>query len=112
MTQSLNIPTPEHFESLYPDSSRFAEIEKIIEYVKQGNSCQVVGLPGVGQSTILKLLIYNKAVRVKHLGDDQKTFHFVLANFSEVRRRPLVDIIKFLFLHTFYSRKKVTKSHQ
>jgi DNA-binding winged helix-turn-helix (wHTH) protein len=89
---------PTHFESLYPEDSRFSEIEKILGYVKQGNSCQTIGLPGVGQSTILKLLIYNKNVRLKHLGTEQKKIHFVLANFSEVRRRPLVDVTKFLFL--------------
>ncbi len=87
-----------HFESLYPADSRFPEVEKILANIKQGNSCQVVGLPGAGQSTILKLLVYNKDVRIKHLGSDQKMFHFVLTNFSEIRRRPLVDVMKFLFL--------------
>lgn len=94
----MNIPEVSHFESLYPDESRFAELEKVIGFIKQGNSCQIVGIPGVGQSTILKLLAYNRNVRLKHLGENQKQFHFVLTNFSEVRRRPLVDVVKFIFL--------------
>jgi DNA-binding winged helix-turn-helix (wHTH) protein len=87
-----------HFESLYPAESRFNEIGKMLEFLKHGHSCQIVGLPGTGQSTFLKLLAYNKAVRIKHLQEEQERFHFVLTNFSEVRKRPLVDITKFMFL--------------
>lgn len=87
-----------HFASLYPDNSRFEEIEKIITFIKEGNSCQILGLPGVGKSNLCNLLAYNKNVRIKHLGDNQKWFHFVLLNFSEVRGRPLIDVIKFIFL--------------
>ncbi len=88
----------EHFESLYPDSSRFSEIEKILGYIKNGNSCQLIGLPGVGRSNLLGLLTYNTNVRIKHLGENQKWFHFVLCNFSEIRKRPLFEVTKFIFL--------------
>jgi DNA-binding winged helix-turn-helix (wHTH) protein len=87
-----------HFESLYPSDSRFEEIEKMLGFIKQGHSCQVVGLPGSGQSTLLKLLSYNRNVRVKHLGKKQEQYHFVLTNFSELRKRPLLDVTKFMFL--------------
>ena len=72
----------EHFESLYPDTTRFAEIEKILSFIKEGNSCQVVSAAGVGRSNLLGLLSYNRNVRIKHLGETQKNFHFVLLNFS------------------------------
>lgn len=88
----------EHFESLYPDNTRHAEIEKILSFVKEGNSCQVVSMAGVGRSNLLGLLTYNRNIRIKHLGLAQKKFHFVLLNFSEVRKRPLVDATKFIFL--------------
>jgi DNA-binding winged helix-turn-helix (wHTH) protein len=91
-------PESIHFESLYPAESRYKEIEKALGYIKQGNSCQLIALPGVGRSTLLGLLSYNKMVRTKHLGADEARFHFVLTNFSEVKRRPLLDITKFLFL--------------
>ena len=87
-----------HFESLYPDTSRFAEIEKLLKFVKEGNSSQLVGLPGVGRSNLLGFLSYNRGIREKHLGENQKWFHFVLCNFSEVRKKPLLDAIKFIFL--------------
>jgi DNA-binding winged helix-turn-helix (wHTH) protein len=87
-----------HFESLYPPKTRFAEIEKLTGYIKEGNSCQLLGLPGTGRSTILSLLAQNKQVRADHFEDLQKHVHFVLANFSEVRKRPLFDVMKFLFL--------------
>lgn len=87
-----------HFASLYPDNSRFDEIEQVLTFVKEGNACQIVGLPGVGKSNVLELLAYNRAVRIKHLGDDQTNFHFVPVNFSEVRNRELFDITKFIFL--------------
>jgi DNA-binding winged helix-turn-helix (wHTH) protein len=89
---------PEHFEALYPETTRFEEIEKIMHYVKEGGSCQIVGVPGVSRSTLLGILAYNKHIRNKHLGEKQKMMHFVLANFSEIRKRPLFDAMKFLFL--------------
>lgn len=88
----------EHFESLYPDTSRFNEIEQILQYVKEGKSCQLIGLPGAGRSTVLGLLSHNKKIREKHLDGNQKKMHFVMANFSEIRKRPLFDAMKFLFL--------------
>ena len=87
-----------HFESLYPDTSRFEEIEKILGYIKNGNSCQLIGLPGVGRSNLLGLLVYNTNVRIKHLSENQKWFHFVLCNFSEIRKKPLFEATKFIFL--------------
>lgn len=88
----------EHFESLYPDITRFDEIEKIISYIKEGNSCQIVSIPGVGRSNLLGLLAHNRKVRIKHFGESQKNFHFVLLNFSEIRKKPLLDATKFIFL--------------
>jgi len=87
-----------HFTSLYPADSRFNEIEQILKFVKEGNSSQVIGLPGIGKSNVLELLAYNRDVRIKHLGESQTSFHFVLINFSEVRNRDLFDIMKFIFL--------------
>lgn len=45
----------EHFESLYPETARFTEIEKLLSFIKEGNSCQLIGLPGVGRGTLLGL---------------------------------------------------------
>ncbi|MCL5434777.1 MAG: helix-turn-helix domain-containing protein [Patescibacteria group bacterium] len=87
-----------HFESLYPEDTRFPEIEKILSFVKEGNSCQIIGVPGIGRSNLLGLLAYNRNVRLKHLGENQKWFHFVLLNFSEIRKKPLFDATKFIFL--------------
>lgn len=98
--KQLNSRTIEsaHFESLYPDNSRFEEIEKILGHIKNGNSCQLVGLPGVGRSNLLGLLSYNTNVRIKHLGENQKWFHFVLCNFSQIRKKPIFEATKFIFL--------------
>jgi len=89
----------EHFESLYPANTRENEIAKILSFIKEGNSCQVISLPGGGRSNLLGLLTYNRNVRLKHLGENQKWFHFVLSNFAEVRKRSLFDTTKFLFLN-------------
>lgn len=98
--KQLNNRTVEssHFESLYPEDSRFEEIEQILSYVKEGNSCQVISLPGVGRSNLFGLLSYNRGVRLKHLGENQEWFHFILVNFSEIRKKPLTEATKFLFL--------------
>ncbi len=88
-----------HFESLYPPESRFEEIEKILKFVKEGKSTQLIGLPGVGRSNTLGLLSYNKNVRKKHLDKNQKWFHFVECNFSEIRKKPLHEATKFIFLN-------------
>ncbi len=89
---------PTHFESLYPPDSRFEEVDRILHFIKEGNSCQVLGLPGAGRSNLLGLFSYNRAVRLKHLGENQKWFHFVLCNFSEIRKKPFFEAEKFIFL--------------
>lgn len=103
---------PSHFESLYPSDSRFDELERITNFIKQGKSVQLVGLPGVGRSNTLGFLSYNKHIREKHLGENQKWFHFVLCDFSEIRKKPLRDAIKFLFLRLSESlqERKMLKS--
>lgn len=88
----------EHFESLYPENTRFDQIRKVISFIKEGNSCQVVSAAGVGRSNFLGLLSYNRKVRIKHLGQNQKNIHFVLLNFSEIRKKPLFEVTKFIFL--------------
>lgn len=87
----------EHFEALYPETARFEEISQMVSIVKEGSSCQLVGLPGVGRSSILGMLAYNKHIRAKHLGE-KTTMHFVMVDFSEIRNRSLFDAMKFLFL--------------
>lgn len=94
---------PAHFEQLYPQETRLEEIKKIIEIIKSGRSCQLIGLPGVGKSNLLGLLPYNRSVRLAHLGENQKWFHFVYMDFSEVRKRALPDVIKFMLISTAYS---------
>lgn len=87
-----------HFESLYPESAFFFEIDRMLSFIRGGNSCQILGLPGAGRSELLELLAYNKQIRDKHLGDNTKYVHFVFVDFSEIQKRPLVDVMKFLFL--------------
>jgi len=88
----------EHLEALYPEDSRFSEIEQLLGFIKEGNSCQMIGMPGVGRGNMCKFLAYNHQIRVKHLGETQTSYHFVFVNFAEVKNRPLFDVIKFLFL--------------
>lgn len=108
-----NTLEPTHFESLYPANSRFTEIEKLLNYIKSGKSCELIGLPGVGRSNLLGILSYNRSAREKHLGENQKWFHFVLLNFSEVKKRPLADVWKFIFLGLVDSlRERKMPEHQ
>ncbi len=94
---------PKYFESLYPANSLHEEIAKTIDFVTKGASCQVLGLPGVGKSRLLRLLAYNRKVREYHLGEKQAQHHFVYMDFSEVRGRPLVDVTKFILISLAYS---------
>jgi DNA-binding winged helix-turn-helix (wHTH) protein len=87
-----------YFESLYPDESFFEAIESINVFLKQGNSCQLIGLPGVGKSNLLRLLSYNKDARLRHFGENQKFVHFVYLNFAEVLHTALTDVNKYIFL--------------
>lgn len=95
---SMQQPEPQHFESLYPGSTRKKELQEIVRFIREGNSSQLIGLQGVGRSSILGLLAYNKAIRLKHFPQNNAIVHFVMTNFSEVRGRPLLDVMKFLFL--------------
>src|SRR3989344_7358038 len=94
---------PTHFESLYPADSRFGEIEKILSFIKSGNSVQVISLIGVGRSNVLRILAYNHAARELHLGQNQKWFHFVMMNFAEIKKRPLADSTKYIFIEILES---------
>lgn len=87
-----------HFESLYPPETRYPEIEKILKLAKEGKSVQMIGLPGVGRSNLLGLLSFNKNIRKKHLEENQKWFHFVPVNFSEIKNRTQQEATKFIFL--------------
>lgn len=88
-----------HFESLYPVDSREQELHDIVEYIKEGNSVQIIGLPGTGRSTIFGLLQYNRAIREKHFPRNNAFVHFVSVNFSELSGRPLEDVTKLMFLN-------------
>lgn len=90
---------PQHLESLYPAATRKKEIAEIFALLKQGKSCQLIGMPGAGRANILGLLSYNRNVRIYHTSEkEQFQYHFVMINFSEVRKRPLFDVMKFIFL--------------
>jgi DNA-binding winged helix-turn-helix (wHTH) protein len=102
-----------HFESFYPEDTRFAEIEKILTFIKEGSSCQVVSVPGAGRSNLLGLLAYNRNVRIKHVGEEkQASFHSVYLNFSEIRKRPLIDATKFIFLNLIDSLRDRKKDQE
>lgn len=88
----------DHFESLYPENTRFKEIEKVLSFIKEGNSVQIVSIPGVGRSNLFGLLSYNTKVRLKHLGVNQKNYHFVNINLSEVKNKSNSEVFKFIFL--------------
>ncbi len=95
-----------HFEALYPENSRFEEIEKIFKFVKEGSSSQIVGIPGVGRSNLLGYLSYNRKIRIAHVGENYKWFHFVLVNFSEVRDKSRNEVIRLIFLSLLDSLKE------
>lgn len=103
----------EHFESLYPSNTRFEEVQKILDYVKSGNSCEALGLPGTGKNNLLGMLSYNRNVRLHHLGENQKWMHFVSMDFSEVKNRPLADVVKFMLISLTYSlsERKLESEH-
>lgn len=89
----------DHFIAQFPEDARAAELAQLVSYLHDGNSCQLIGVPGVSRSTVLSLLVYNKKIRQKQLGDFQKESHFVLVDFSEIRNRGLFDVMKYLFLN-------------
>lgn len=96
---SYQLNVAKHFESLYPADSREQEIRRMVQYIQEGNSSQIVSLPGVGRSNTLGLLSYNRAIREKHFPTKNLFVHFVTVNFSELHSRPLIDVTKLLFLN-------------
>ncbi|MEN9407996.1 MAG: hypothetical protein RLZZ455_1212 [Candidatus Parcubacteria bacterium] len=89
--------THEHLEALFPANSRSREIGEIVQHIVLGDSCQMIGMPGVGREDVFGLLTYNYNVRVKHLGEEQAKYHFVMVNFAEVNGKPYMDAVKLLF---------------
>lgn len=95
------------FEAKYPAQCWNNEIDKIINLIKAGNSSQIIGIPGIGRSNLLGLLAYNRGARQLHLGrDEYKKFHFVLINFSEIRKKEYVEVVKFFFISIIDSLKE------
>lgn len=87
------------FEAKYPPESWKTEIDKTVSLIKSGNSSQIIGMPGIGRSNLLGLLAYNRAARQLHLGQTEyKKFHFVLMNFSEMRKKDYPEVLKFFFI--------------
>ena len=104
----------DRFEAKYPPQSWEKEIKRIIELTKAGNSSEIIGFPGVGRSNLLGLLAYNRATRELHLGKEQKNFHFVLMNFSEMRKKDETEVLKFFFISIIDSLKErsMDEEHQ
>lgn len=98
ITSTIVCVDQSHFESLYPDTARAEDLEKLAEFIKTGSSAQLLSLPGVGRGTIFGLLANSKKIRDKHFGEDNNSLHFVRVDFSEIRGRSLFDAMKFLFL--------------
>ena len=89
----------EHFAAQLPQDTQKETIAAIVRFLREGSSCQLVGIPGGGRSTALGLLVYNRKVREKHLQELQQTTHLVLVDFAEIRNRSLFDVMKYLFLN-------------
>lgn len=90
---------PQHSESAYPATTREQEIGELFTFIKAGKSAQLIAMPGVGRANTLGFLAYNRAIRIHHTSEkDQVLYHFVVCNFSEMKNRPLFDVIKFIFL--------------
>lgn len=87
-----------YFESLYPVEARDHELERVVGFIREGVSSQLVGLPGSGRGTVLGLLAYNREIRLRHFPKHGGIVHFIMVNFSEVKRRPYIDVVKFLFI--------------
>jgi DNA-binding winged helix-turn-helix (wHTH) protein len=92
-----------HFETLYPPSTREAEISAIVPMIKKGLSVQLIGLPGSGKNNILNLLSYNKEVRLHNLKELEQYVHFVYIDCSELKDRSLLDTTKFFLISLSYS---------
>jgi DNA-binding winged helix-turn-helix (wHTH) protein len=87
-----------HFEAAYPIETRSEEITKILRFIQEGKSVQLLSLPGGGRSNVLGLLAYNKGIRQTHLLEKEQQFHFVVIDFSELRNKPILEAYKLLFL--------------
>lgn len=94
---------PIRFEGLYPATSRGQELEKIFKWIRRGSSAQVVGIPGVGRSNVLALLAHNRAAREKYSEGNEKWYHFVYMDFSEIKGRSAYDTIKFMLISLSFS---------
>jgi hypothetical protein len=105
---------PQQLESQYPPDARYEEISKILGYIKSGNSVQVISLIGVGRSNVLRILAYNRAARELHLKENADKFHFVMMNFSEIKKRPLSDSIKYILIEILesLSLRKLEEEHK
>lgn len=103
-----------YFESKYPDSARFKDIQKLSEFIKKGTSAQLISVPGAGRATVFRLLAHHKKVRIRHFGAKYENYHFAIIGFDEIRGRSLFDVNKFIFLALIDSLKErgLSKNHE
>lgn len=92
-----------YFEEQYPLDTRKEELDAMVRFIFSGRSAQVIGVPGVGKSNVVRLLPYNKKIRELHLGEKESSYHFVYMDFSEVRGRSLSDVLKFILISVAFS---------
>ena len=71
----------DHFEALYPDTARAQDIEKLARYIREGASCQLLSLPGLGRGTVLGLLTSHSKIQNKYFCVDAKSLLLVIVVF-------------------------------
>ena len=106
MKQLNNVTMDFPLESLYPVTSFEKPLSQLFAYVKEGAFVQIVGIPGVGRSNLLRVLPYNRGVRLRHLGGNQTKFHFVLIPFAEIHKHGFFDALKLIALSLIDSLEK------
>lgn len=86
------------FEATLPKDYRRDDIDGLLKFILSGRFCQLISLPGGGKATILKLLAYNRPLRVYHLGVREKDIRFLYLNLLDLPNFEQQTIEKFLLL--------------
>jgi DNA-binding winged helix-turn-helix (wHTH) protein len=97
-----------HFAALYPADARFDEIKKLLGFIQAGNVSQILGVPGVGRTIFLSLLVYNSEVKKLHLKERAGEYHFVLVDFTALKDESIVEVGRTILLSIFTSLKERT----
>lgn len=88
----------------YPKNYRAKEMALLAQWVNQGKSIAVIGLPGCGKSNLLGFLCYRSEVLLSYIPSPSKSIHFIPVDLNNLVDNSLATFYRVILRSFFYVR--------